>query len=495
MARLRAMGLTDAAIAAMHPWQVAAALGERPPPEAQTATDLEKLARLLTRSNHKLKVPQLPEPRNFMGWKSQLRESLIGTSPRDAASIIAWIGQVDAAPASAFYSFEDPGREMENLDYRLRDALKELSMPAPLRQRINQASDELARSHRGMSGRQMLHIIYRYFDVSQPMSHAMQMSELTGMKFVGDDGLEGFLNRWTALLSEMGQNKPNEGVLADMLHTKLTAARPSSLEMDMATYDRMPVGHPDRTHTWLLLRIREACERRRTAANTQSLMKSNDPRPPRRWGERYTSAAAHTGGAASKAQTKPCKFFNTRMGCRLGNSCTFRHEQPVAAAGTPSAATGSAGGPPGGKGSGKGGKGKGKKGKRGRSGSSSKDSSRNTSRSPSANSRKPLTPAEKKQRACFYEARGKCDKGASCEYSHDPKLIAEQKRRNEERKGKGKGGWRSRSGSRGASVGRSPPPGPRKGGNIACREFASKGSCKFGSSCKFSHASPGGARS
>ena len=102
------------------------------------------------------------------------------------------------------------------------------------------------------------------------------------------------------------------------------------------------------------------------------------------------------------------------------------------------------------------------------------------------------TPEEKAKMPCFAIRDGKeCPHGSACQYSHDPKIIAEARKKvKEKEKGKGKGkGKEGKGKGKGKSKGKSKTK-DKNAPNKICVAFNSPQGCMRGSACTYLHERP-----
>ena len=214
------------------------------------------------------------------------------------------------------------------------------------------------------------------------------------------------------------------------------------LREEVAHYDRVEKGDPDKTYDFLVESIRKFLERKRHRQNRQDMVKALTG------GQVRPGAAASSGQSPDKSQT-PCSFFQKGT-CRKGKDCPYSHKKG-GDRGRPAtrAASGGADRTP--------------------SGGNARSQSRGqSSRAATGGASSNPKPKAKSDRPCFAFNEGKCQKGRDCKYAHRTMTETEKREKS-----------------------RSPSP---SGAKNECNSWAKNGSCKFGDSCRFFHSAPAAAK-
>ena len=183
------------------------------------------------------------------------------------------------------------------------------------------------------------------------------MEDLLAVKLKNNQ-LEKFLTTWDSVVAGL-KDAVSETVLLPIFLRQIRQA--PQLREDLAYYDRLPIGHEDKTYMFLITSVRRYVSRQRAKATREATHQSlageaADPKAaapapkPKAKGKAKSKAKAKaksSGGGdapAAKAKAKPkakakagaksstpCKFF--AMGtCKFGDGCSYSHKDDAPAA-------------------------------------------------------------------------------------------------------------------------------------------------------------------
>ena len=120
-----------------------------------------------------------------------------------------------------FEELQDSGGErFVKLDVALAVGIMP-TCPEMLQTRINQKDLELQRKDGGMlKGRQMVHMMYQWFEVKQGMGFYYGVNDITNLKYPGDAHIEHFMNTWYTIINGL-QDALQPRQARDILRDKL----------------------------------------------------------------------------------------------------------------------------------------------------------------------------------------------------------------------------------------------------------------------------------
>ena len=383
-----------------------------------------------------VKIPALPEMAGFRAWRVALRDEVVAASGRGDAAF-AWIQLVEHPDATS-EALAVSGNKFQSIDLKLKAALAKIAH-GDLGRQLTQATEDEAKRGRPLKGRQALLLIYRYFEINEEAGVIYSITDLMAVRWLGDEKIETFLNSWIAVLSGMREEPPlrvkEELFLEQMRKSQV-------LREEVAHYDRVEKGDPDKTYDFLVKSIRKFLERKRHRQNRQDMVKALSG------GQVRPGAAASSGPSPDKSQT-PCSFFQKGT-CKKGKDCPYSHKKG-AERGRTTTRTASGGA------------------NRSPSGGGARGQSKGqTSRAATGGASSNPKPKVKSDRPCYAFNEGKCQKGRDCKYSHRTMTETEKREKS-----------------------RSPSP---SGAKKECNSWAQSGSCKFGDSCRFFHSAMAAAK-
>ena len=260
---------------------------------------------------------------------------------------------------------------------------------------MTHAIEVAAKSDAMVGGRQLLHIVFNHYKISDEIGLVYNFSDLMAVKLRGDNALAGFLLSWDSVLDGISE-EPSVIVKETLFIEQLRSC--TVIEEEIAHYDRMPPGHADRTYEFLRLTVQRYLQRKRQNDNRKavaSALGGGGGRPPtaaaadspKKGKGKHRGRSASPSGSSDRAKSPKGKgkgkgvcFAFQRNECTRGKDCKFSH------------AAESGGGSP-----------------RGRS----------QSPKPKGGGKSPAkTDKQKKSIPCRFEEKGSCKMGSSCQYKH-----------------------------------------------------------------------------
>ena len=404
----------------------------------------EEPPRVSRREADKVIVSPWPKQQNLGVWQSDLVKSVVlAANDGDRAAWEAWLQHATRPNPDIDALNDSGGQRFQSIDAKLSIALSNVITQAgdvarhvaiKLRLRTQQ------HSRRGtyVMGREILAMILEHFRTPGQRETAFTMEHIVSTKYLGDQNLEVFYEKWMEMVSNMmPDDVPPDDWLRDSLYKKI---RNSNLMMfDIKQYESWMEGDPRRSYRYLLdvierhiSRIREdkhVAAREKYAREFAGGGKPSAPAPnpaaaapdanpkakpkatPKEKAAPKAKAKAEAapvlptpqpkqhakGKGKGKGKSKsrsasprskkkiPCHFHFIKKACRKGKDCEFSHDQKVFDAN------------------------KNPKGGGGKPG---------TPRSQS-----PANKTKKNDEHCWHWARGKCRYGDKCNKRHDQALF------------------------------------------------------------------------
>eukprot|EP00972_Heterocapsa_arctica_P098210 14493829-Heterocapsa_arctica.AAC.1 len=108
---------------------------------------------------------------------------------------------------------------------------------------------DFALTGRMIMGRQIAYMIYAHLQTNPNMDFSYGISDLTELKWHGDQSIPSFLYLWRQIVTRMKIRLPTE-MLMETLHSKMEGSK--LMENDLAHFNRQDEGHPDRSNEYLL---------------------------------------------------------------------------------------------------------------------------------------------------------------------------------------------------------------------------------------------------
>ena len=210
-----------------------------------------------------IKLLAFPNVSQFRGWKVATRNEVNAASGRPGKSVYRWIMAVEKQSVT-WGQLGDPGK-YPTLDNKLLSAILKVQS-GPLGTRILMACEaEALAGGRPLAGRQALRMIYDDHRVDLEAGILHTIEDLTAAQ-LNPDNIERFITAWDLVVA--GQQEPQpEQTLKTLFLRQVRKAK--ALEHDVAYYDRLPVGHPDRCYQFMHNRVRVHIERAKAERNRE----------------------------------------------------------------------------------------------------------------------------------------------------------------------------------------------------------------------------------
>ena len=197
-----------------------------------------------------------------MAWQNCVRDNVVSASGRSLKAY-QWILEVED-PTKTYQQLALPGRRWETLDDKIRSALS-AQLTGELGREVTRAQGAERVNHkRPLRGRQMLRLVYGFYETKQSLSQVFSLTDLLKVQPQGDN-LEAFLNSWLHVLD----NLKNPSSISDEAREELfllQCERSKTMTSDVEHYKRLPLGDKDRSYAFLLerlqTRIKDERERR-----------------------------------------------------------------------------------------------------------------------------------------------------------------------------------------------------------------------------------------
>jgi hypothetical protein len=223
-----------------------------------------------------------------------------------------WILEVED-PTKTYQQLALPGRRWETLDDKIRSALS-AQLTGELGREVTRAQGAERVNHkRPLRGRQMLRLVYGFYETKQSLSQVFGLTDLLKVQLQGDN-LEAFLNSWLHVLD----NLKNPSSISDEAREELfllQCERSKTMTSDVEHYKRLPLGDKDRSYAFLLERLQTRIKDERERRNRSVLERS------------LSGAASPDVALPSIAGDPPPPCRNWKKGsCAAGASCPFAHD-------------------------------------------------------------------------------------------------------------------------------------------------------------------------
>ena len=153
-----------------------------------------------------------------------------------------------------------------SLDAKLAAALCRIGQ-GDLNHQFNTLMERPAKAGKMATGRQLLHMVYSYYRISEVDGALLDLEDLMNVRLHGDD-LRSFLTDWENVLTTMAV-QPQEMVLDTLFRKQLS--RSAALKDQMSYYERLSIGHADRSYDFLLSIVRKRLEQQRRNRNRDEL--------------------------------------------------------------------------------------------------------------------------------------------------------------------------------------------------------------------------------
>ena len=187
-----------------------------------------------------------PSPGNYDTWNAEVLDIVVAASGIGDA-IVPWVRK-SHRDGVTFEDLADPeGRR--GFDMKLAAALKSsVKTNLELSRAINDTSQKmLSVGDEMLKGRQILHMIHRWFATSSVMKSFTDINILSQVSLKGNY-LSDFLHRWDKVLIRI-DTKPNDLQLRSMFHRQVEPCQVLSQEMN--SYKHMLDSDPRKCYRWL----------------------------------------------------------------------------------------------------------------------------------------------------------------------------------------------------------------------------------------------------
>ena len=339
-----------------------------------------------------------------------------------------------------------PDVRFQSIDAKLSNALRKVIDNAgdksmQVKYDMSMKNQLYGRSGDFIKGRELFAMILISFKSPDHTEVLYNAHHLYMFNYYGDDQLEAFYNKWLDIVYNMKHDDlPSNNSLRDTLFRKIEHSK--LMAFDINRYKTFDEGHHEKTYTYLtgmikgyiargkqerLLKDRERAVKLSLSSNktTPALEDADKPAAPVKTKKENEAATSSTGDPPKRPKAKAKGEAASVLPTPSPKSHADKNN---------------------------------KKGKGGKGRSSS--------------------PVDKKKIFCnYFFNKGGCNKGDKCLYSHSQKVYDAKMKGKKSRSG-------SRDSSRGKSRGSSSSAGPKK---KVCWNWQ-KGTCTFGSKCKFLHA-------
>ena len=400
------------------------------------------------REAEKISLQPWPKTTELSSWKgSVVHEICIASGDRNHDDWKAWLAPCLVDQPDLQELAKTPEMRFQSIDAKFSSALRKIidnagDKPMQVKYEMSMKNQMYGKYGEFIKGRELFAMILISFKSPDHTEVLYNSHHLYVFAYPGDDQLEAFYNKWLDIIYNMKHDdRPSFNSLRDTLFRKIEHSK--LMHFDISRYRTFDEGHPEKTYDFLLKMIQgyiargkqERLLKDRERAVKMSLSNSKTtpaledaPKPAA-----PTKTKKEDAAAASSTDDPPKVKPKTKAKNDAASVLPTPSPKPHADKNN-------------------------KKGKGGKGRSSS--------------------PTDKKKIFCnYFFNKGGCNKGDKCLYSHSQKVY------DAKMKGK-KGRSRSRESSGKRSKGSSSSAGPRK---KTCWQWQ-KGTCTFGSKCKFLHA-------
>ena len=371
-------------------------------------------------------LPAFPKVQNYRSWLTRVRKT-VSAAAGEPRAVLDWLKRADPSKANLpFESLSNPGL-FERVDFTLSAQLLALNLPNELSAEIERRDNIEQQSGSIVSGLQTMWIIGKHFATKEEAGAMFLINDLTAITMPAGSGVPELKKFHEAWSSTFTEHGLSSTQELMVARESLLGSLRNCLPMafTVSTYDSMDSGDPRRTHDWLFGEVRRLMDR--IHADEQRSRKQ---------------------AAFQKQISEIHKSQTTQRGTAA----------PVGSGGSTPAANGGGGSTPAPGGGGKGGQGGGKGKGKGKG-------------------------------HCWNWIAGRCERGPSCSFQHDPAMFNTKPGEFYTPKGGGKGGPAATP--VGAPPGQPAPQptansGPAPPQRKLCPHHR-KGTCSAGSSCPMSH--------
>ena len=160
---------------------------------------------------------------------------VVSASPYTDDAEKLWIKEVQS-PDSTFESLADTPERFHTLDNLLAVALMNV-LPPPLKLKVNRKEALLDKDDRLMTGRQILYMVRESFRTEAHMDVFYNLQDLMAVRWVGDDQMPKFLEKWDTVTEGMGPETIQEKTLRYLFLEQVSHS--TVLAEDVAHYHRL----------------------------------------------------------------------------------------------------------------------------------------------------------------------------------------------------------------------------------------------------------------
>ena len=399
------------------------------------------------REAEKINLQPWPKTTELSSWKgSVVHEVCVASGDRNYEDWKAWLAPCLADQPDLETLAKAPDVRFQSIDAKLSNALRKVIENAgeksmQVKYDMSMKNQMYGKSGDFIKGRELFAMILISFKSPDHTEVLYNAHHLYMFNYYGDDQLEAFYNKWLDIVYNMKHDdRPSTNSLRDTLFRKIEHSK--LMHFDISRYRTFDEGHPEKTYDFLTTMIKGYIAR----GKQERLLKDRERAVK-------LSLSSNKTAPAPEDTEKPAAHIKTKKENEAAASSTSDPpKRPKAKAKSEAASVLPTPSPKSHADKNN------KKGKGGKGRSSS--------------------PVDKKKIFCnYFFNKGGCNKGDKCLYSHSQKVY------DAKMKGK-KGRSGSRDSSRGKSKGSSSSAGPKK---KICWNWQ-KGTCTFGSKCKFLHA-------
>ena len=401
------------------------------------------------REAEKINLQPWPKTTELSSWKgSVVHEVCVASGDRHYEDWKAWLAPCLADQPDLETLAKAPEVRFQSIDAKLSNALRKVIDNAgdksmQVKYDMSMKNQMYGKSGDFIKGRELFAMILISFKSPDHTEVLYNSHHLYVFSYYGDDQLEAFYNKWLDIIYNMKHDdRPSVNSLRDTLFRKIEHSK--LMHFDISRYRTFDEGHPEKTYDFLLNMIKGYIAR----GKQERLLKDRERAVKMSLSSSKTAPALEDdvkAAAPTKTKKEDAAAASSAGDPPKGKPKAKAKSEAASVLPTPSPKSHAD----------KNKKGKGKGGK-GRSSS----------------------PTDKKKIFCnYFFNKGGCNKGDKCLYSHSQKVYdAKMKDK--------KGRSRSRDSSGRKSKGSSSSAGPKK---KVCWQWQ-KGTCTFGSKCKFLHA-------
>ena len=401
------------------------------------------------REAEKINLQPWPKTTELSSWKgSVVHEVCVASGDRHYEDWKAWLAPCLADQPDLETLAKAPEVRFQSIDAKLSNALRKVIDNAgdksmQVKYDMSMKNQMYGKSGDFIKGRELFAMILISFKSPDHTEVLYNSHHLYVFSYYGDDQLEAFYNKWLDIIYNMKHDdRPSVNSLRDTLFRKIEHSK--LMHFDISRYRTFDEGHPEKTYDFLLNIIKGYIAR----GKQERLLKDRERAVKMSLSSSKTTPALEDdvkAAAPTKTKKEDAAAASSAGDPPKGKPKAKAKNEAASVLPTPSPKSHAD----------KNKKGKGKGGK-GRSSS----------------------PTDKKKIFCnYFFNKGGCNKGDKCLYSHSQKVYdAKMKDK--------KGRSRSRDSSGRKSKGSSSSAGPKK---KVCWQWQ-KGTCTFGSKCKFLHA-------